>query len=194
MKTMKSSSFLVLFTILLSMGCKEVKIHDGRIPEKYLPQAKTLAGVYVGNFDGKKARLEIIFDQDRPRLIYKDSLGEDVIHPRCYSSIHDLTRVVLHKKHGSYKLHKAIFLFHPGTCTQIEGRTLTLDFSGSQKFTLMLQDRTQIIRDCDYGYGYYPGNYPGPYPGWYPGNPRQPFCQNREYPHYLRGSFYKITP
>lgn len=179
-----------LAALLFLTGCKEVIIRDGRVPQQYLTEAKQLAGIYVGDFDGKKARIEIVFDQDRPRIIYKDSVGTDVIHPNCHSSIFALSKVIVSKHQGRYQLDKAIFGFHPGTCTQIVGRTLVLKFSGHSKFTLSLNDRINYVRDCDYGP--YPGY--GGYPGYYPGDPRYPFCRTDEYRHYLSGRFYKITP
>jgi hypothetical protein len=187
----KSTLFqaLLMVTMLIG-GCKEIPIRDGRVPDQYLSQAKQLAGTYVGNFDGKKARIEIIFEENRPRIIYKDSLGNDLIHPRCHSSILDLSKVVVSKHRGRYQLDKVIFAFHPGTCTQIIGRTIALKFSGHNKFTLSLNDRINYVRDCNYEP--YPGY--GGYPGYYPGDPRYPFCRTDEYRHYMSGRFFKITP
>ncbi|MEY4615225.1 MAG: hypothetical protein RJB66_185 [Pseudomonadota bacterium] len=184
--------FAISLAITASMlvSCKEVKTQDGRIPEAYLAKAKTLSGTYYGEFDGKKARVEIVFDQDRPRLVYKDSLGTDVIHPRCSSTILELYSIDLSKHRGTYQLDRAIFRFHPGTCTQIPGRILILDFSNTKKFTLLLNDRTEYYKDCTYG----DGGYGSPYPGWYPGDTRRPLCRTNERKHYMRGDFFKISP
>jgi hypothetical protein len=155
------------------VGCREVTINDGRVPAEYLTQAKQLEGHYKGSFDGKRAEIEIYFEGDRPFIRYTDSRGNDPLDANCNSKIDLLQSIVLFKKRGEYVLDQAIFGFHPGSCRIVKGRTFTLDFSGSQKFTASIYEDSEYVQRCT------PNNPPN----------RGSNCHTEEIPYYISGKF-----
>lgn len=163
----------LFFAFVGLVGCKEVTIKDGRVPQAYLNQAKQLEGKYFGSFDGKKAQVEIYFEGDRPILKYNDSEGDDLLDVSCNSKIGLLQKVILYKKSGKYVVDHAYFGFHPGTCRLVRGRDIELDFSGTNKFTMRLYEYSDYVQRCD------PGS-----PPYYGRN-----CHMEEIPHYITGRF-----
>lgn len=163
-----------LFFILLGLlGCKEVTINDGHVPQEYLSLSKQLEGKYFGTFDGKQAEIQIYFEGDRPLLIYKDSYGTDLIDSSCNSKIGLLQKVMLVTKNNRYTIDQAIFGFYPGACRLIAGRTLELNFSGTNRFSVSIYDHNEYVQRCNPGG---PPNY---------GNN----CYFDQIPHYITGQF-----
>ncbi|MGZ3798190.1 MAG: hypothetical protein ACXVB1_17590 [Pseudobdellovibrionaceae bacterium] len=158
---------LVFFFSLV--GCKEVDIKDGHVPQEYLPQIKQLEGKYKGNFDGKASSMEISFEGDRPFLKYTDSQGHELLEQECHSKVNLLKMVILGEKNDVYVVDQASFEFDPGDC-DLEGRTLELIFSGSNQFTAKTQDYSEHRVHCT------------------PGRRGTP-CNGEEKPHYLTGKF-----
>lgn len=175
---MKKMVLTLGIAFLALSGCKEITIKDGRVPAEYLAQAKAMEGTYYGSFDGKRAQIKIRFEGDLAVLDYSDSYGTDPIDPNCHSKIDLLKKVVLHKKDGQEVLDQASFTFNPGTCRQVRGRTLDIDFDGPNKFEASIYDYSDYIQRCT------PGGAPPPYG---PGTN----CQTQEVPHYLTGKFFR---
>lgn len=161
--------------ILGFVGCKEVTIQDGHVPQEYLSQAKQLEGKYYGNFDGKKATIEIYFEGDRPFLIYQDAQGNDPLDINCNSKIDLLKKIILVKENGQYVLDQAFFGFHPGTCRMVRGREIDLEFNGTNKIIMSIYEDSDYVQNCS------PGA-PPPYGGG-------PNCRTDEIPHYILGKF-----
>jgi hypothetical protein len=165
---------LGLFLLLISfIGCKEVKITDGRVPAEYLSQAKQIEGRYYGTFDGKRAEIQIYFQGDRPFIKYSDAYGNDILDTGCNSKINLLQKIVVSKEDGQYVLDNATFAFHPGSCRLVEGRTLDLKFSGRNKFNASIYEHMDYVQRCNPGG---PPNY---------GNN----CYLEQVPRYITGRF-----
>ncbi|MGZ3742691.1 MAG: hypothetical protein ACXVB1_17565 [Pseudobdellovibrionaceae bacterium] len=176
---MRARTLGLCLVLIGLIGCKEVVTQDGHVPEKYLPVAKQLAGKFYGNFDGKRAEMEIYFEGDRPLIRYSDARGNDPLDVSCNSEIGYLQSVTFCKKDGRYVLDKATFGFHPGNCRQVEGRNLFLDFSGKDRFTASIVDHKEYTPWCYSSGLYYPYGDPG--------------CTPQEYLHYIYGRFYRFT-
>lgn len=173
--SMKKINWFGSIVILLSLlaGCKRVAIENGRIPSDYLESAKKMEGVYKGSFDGKNAEIEIAFDGDRPTLRYTDKWGHDILDPDCHSHIEDLNEIIVHKKKGIYNLDRADFTFYPGSCMEVEGKSIELHFSKENQVTVKIFHHNEFQERCD------PTN--SPYVG--------PQCQVITTPIYLSGVF-----
>lgn len=141
---MKNLIILLLISLVF-VGCKTVNIKDGEVPHKYLHRAKQLEGVYHGSFEGRKGKIRIIFEGNRPVLLAQDSRGDDLLLPKCRTSINHLKWVeVSHKKN----VKSAAFYFDPGLC-DIGGREVILSFSDNyNRIHLRVLDRSVYEKQC----------------------------------------------
>lgn len=141
---MKNLVFLLLTTMVFA-GCKTIEIKNGEVPHQYLHQAKKLEGVYHGSFEGRDGKIKIIFEGNKPVLLAQDSRGDDLILPKCRTSINHLKWVqVSHKKN----VKSAAFYFDPGVC-DIRGREVILSFGDNyNKIYLRVLEHSSYEREC----------------------------------------------
>jgi hypothetical protein len=171
---------LAIFTM---MGCKTIDIKDGRIPSQYLSQAKKLAGVYKGEFNGVAGELEIAFYGNKPVLTYRNNRGDDLLNNNCHSVFGNLRKVTVRNENKKPEVRNAEFDFNAGACSLIVvGREISLSFKDTDKglrvnLTLLKELRQREV--CS----------------WNPGNPPNvPPSQNCHWeqdPTYLYGRFVK---
>ncbi|MEM7645484.1 MAG: hypothetical protein AAF203_01130 [Pseudomonadota bacterium] len=173
----------ILLTILIAvglLGCKEVKVENGEVPEKYLDQVDPYLGVYSGQFNGLKGDLEISMDGQKALLKFTDFNGKsDILGQNCQSEI-GLLKAFQAKKidDDQYELRGARFEFFSNYCF-LEGREIRLSFKGDRLRAEILEEIERI-----------------------PGRPRPPQCTkhgctgggkepDKFIYHYLKGQFNK---
>ncbi|MGZ3769144.1 MAG: hypothetical protein ACXVCR_03800 [Bdellovibrio sp.] len=141
---MRNLLFLLLSTMVFA-GCKTIEIKNGVVPDQYLHQAKKLEGVYLGSFEGRAGKIKIIFEGNRPVLLAQDFRGNDLILPRCQTSINHLKWVqVSHKKN----VKSAAFYFDPGVC-DIHGHEVILSFDDNyDRISLRILDHSVYDDQC----------------------------------------------
>lgn len=186
------STVVLPVTLLGFIGCKSVKIKDGRVPQQYLSEAKKLEGTYRGQFNGVPGTLTVKFQGSKPVVTYKNSRGTDILNNNCGSRIGNLFKVTMKGTKENPEISKALFAFDPGGCSlMVQGRELALSFKntkdGMRVKVSLLSDYDNYYGSCRYygpGYGYPGYGYP------YPGYPYYPGCDYWDsYSTYLYGSF-----
>lgn len=148
---MNKLSILVLAILGFALvGCKEVEIQNGEVPESYMYLAKKLGGTYAGSFDGIRGDLVIKFDGNRPILEFINPQGKEILGADCDSEIGLLQTVYLKGRKESPKISSAVFELDPGRCRfQIQGRQLTLEFDDShQKIRAAILKRRYEEQRC----------------------------------------------
>lgn len=166
----------ILSSILLLCACHDVSTPDGRVPAKYLDQAKKLVGTYVGQFEGVTTTLNLTFDVDRPVVMVINDQGNDLLGPACHSTV-GLMKSFSGDDSG---LQSVKFAFDPGACTpEIEGKDITFEFH--HNYTQVL---ASILEGTQWGVGCLiaPATPPAPYP-------TPPPCQPQQTDVYLQGAF-----
>ncbi len=189
------------------IGCQEIEVKDGRLPESYRETASQVMGNYLGragepgslnlSLDGERVLVRyLVRDLVRHRNSQAEGSASDFIHPNCESAIGHLVRMKvventgnnrnssngIHK--GAYTLKWAEFAFEPNFCRpSVEGRRLLLEFSEKGAETriaasVLLENRQWD--DCQMDSG-------NPTVGV----PPQQRCERRSSPIYLTRKFSK---
>jgi len=168
---------------LFTLGCKEVEIENGQIPDEYLEQAKFFAGDYFGSFNGFKGTLTLSLDGNKMVASYKNKFGTDLVDPKCNSEIGDLLTINVKKSGDKYTLKRATFSFYPNLChAEIEGEKLRLNIvekSGGIHLKVSILEWGYWDQECEY---IYTGN---------GGFTKQ--CHYHYVENYIRGRFKKIN-
>lgn len=167
-------------SLLTITACKTIDIKDGRIPSKYLSQAKKIEGSYKGEFNGIAGNLVISFNGDKPIVEYHNRHGDDLLNNNCHSSFGDLLKVTVKNENKKPSLSNAIFSFDTGECSlMIYGRDISLDFKQTDhgmKVNLTLLQEIRQHQVCS----------------WNPGPPsNSPNCTWQQDPYYLYGHFIR---
>lgn len=170
-------------TLFGAIGCKTVKIKDGRVPQEYLSEAKKVEGVYRGEFNGVSGELIISFQGNKPVVTYRNSRGSDILNGNCRSSIGDLYSVTVKGSKNDPEISKALFRFDAGTCSlNVQGRDLALNFKDTNdgmRVKVSLLREINERRDCRW------------VPGAPPHSPPYQDCTWYQDPVYLYGTFYR---
>lgn len=130
---LRNIAFLFAFLFALSaslVGCREIKVDDGTVPEAYLPTALRYMGSYQGKMGDQTGVLVLFLHQNQVIAEFHGVRGDDLIDPRCGSQIGSLKAVKVDEtKPGFYKLQVAKFAFNPQNCwPSVDGRELVLNF------------------------------------------------------------------
>ncbi|MGZ3771687.1 MAG: hypothetical protein ACXVCP_18455 [Bdellovibrio sp.] len=139
---------------LVSFGlvsCKTLEIQNGKVPDEYLSQIKKIEGVYHGTFASNKSQMEIRFQGNVPQIIYTDDYGHEILEEGCHSQIGYLTEVTVSNKNHPIANSRAVFAFNPGSCTDIKGRELILNFKDERKFTVEILKEMHYSSSCHRG-------------------------------------------
>lgn len=174
-------SFLSKITILLAMilslsACKEVTFKNGEVPDQYMDQAKELEGTYNGQFNGQKGRLSILFQGNKPYLVFEGERSEDILGNACESEFGLLKSAYFN---NSKKLESVTFSFNPNRCVYVMGNTITLQFSSDyKKVAPRILYEQRMERKCEYEFGG-------------PGGGMREVCRYEPKEVYLTGKFRK---
>lgn len=147
-----SFSALAVFSLAAVVGCNEIDVKDGKVPNEYLSVARQYTGVYRGKFEGRAGQIELRLEGNTAVLSYRDARGDDLLRPECGSRIGLLRTVSVSEHNGAYELKSAKFDFNPGDCwTELEGRDLHLYFSvknGQRRVKLSMLKEITYEEDC----------------------------------------------
>ncbi|MGZ3769157.1 MAG: hypothetical protein ACXVCP_06650 [Bdellovibrio sp.] len=136
---------LLLLSSLVFAGCKKVEIKNGKVPDKYLHQARKLEGVYHGSFEGHAGKIKIIIEGNTPVLLAQDLKGDNLLLPRCRTSIDHLKWVQVGNKKN---VKSAAFYFDPGAC-DVKGREVILSFDDNyNRINLRVLDHSDYSKQC----------------------------------------------
>ncbi len=145
--------FLVSVLVIGFLGCKEVKLEDGRVPKQYLSKTKKLMGTYKGQFNGREATISIeLRGGDTPTVQYQDARGKDMLAPNCQSEIGLLQSVYVVGKKSNPQIERATFAFDPANCF-IDGNALYLKFEEKKsviRFVASIVKRRRQHEVCEY--------------------------------------------
>lgn len=144
--------FLVgLLGVLFCMGCKEIPIESGVIPESYRNEAKLLEGRYDGEIfllyhhrpnrtKGTRGTQRGLFEfkmDDQNRLIAVSDM--DFAGRKCESSLGHLIRMVIDEKEKIVGLE---FSLDPGKCAEdVSGRSVKFKVSENKDSAMVDLDR-----------------------------------------------------
>lgn len=151
---MKKLTFIKAFGLSIFLGltaCKEVKFNNGEVPEKYMDQAKGLEGSYNGQFNGRTGKLSILFQGNKPYLIFEGTDTKDIIGNQCDSQFGDLQTAYIN---NSKKLESVTFAFRPNNCVSVHGESITLLFNSDYtKIGARILLNQYMEKKCDYEFG-----------------------------------------
>lgn len=175
--------FVAALSLLALSACKTVEIEDGRVPGKYLSQAKKLEGIYKGNFNGVAGDLIISFEGDKPVVTYRNPQGTDILNNNCGSSFGNLQKVTVKSENRKPRVSNALFAFNIGNCgLMVQGRHASLSFKETNnglRATVSILDRVFQREVCH------------TFPGNPPHTPPTRNCTWESTPVYLYGKFYR---
>lgn len=138
--------FLALAALFALVGCKDIEIKDGRVPAEYLAQAKAFEGSYHGRMDARPGTMQIIFDGDRPRMVWNN--GADLVDPSCSSRIGDLLSVHVEGQQNPV-ITGATFRFDPGYCSiWMPAKTVEVSFANNRRFSVRVLWSSEWVERC----------------------------------------------
>lgn len=140
-----------LFIIAGLIGCKEINIQDGHIPQQYLADAEILTGKYHGTLNGRNAEIDIYIEGDRPLLQYNDSLGMDILSSNCSSKIGLLKKIQALQNNEKVYIDEVLFGFDPGQCAKVVGNEVILKFIEKNKIKMSIHQYDERIYQCTPG-------------------------------------------
>ncbi len=184
MGLLRINVLFVFFVSLFFLGCKEIIIENGEIPQEHLEHAQKFIGDYSGQFASRKGILTIgIKDENKPYIAFKSEHGDDLLGTECESEIGSLLKVSVGEQKGKPILKSATFAFEPNQCAySILGRELLLQFkvqSNNVKVLASVYQFSEWVENCYLAHDPTHGNYL--------------VCHQDLQPRYLRGLFKKNT-
>jgi hypothetical protein len=122
---------------LVAMGCKEVKISNGKIPDEQIHRfLKPYEGSFVGTVktkslttasEGFQTKLLFSIDERDHKVMVKSE--SDLVADGCNSKIGNLKSIEFHGDGNSGDLYYAVFDFDPGACARkVQGREAVFYF------------------------------------------------------------------
>ncbi|MGZ3746530.1 MAG: hypothetical protein ACXWRE_04205 [Pseudobdellovibrionaceae bacterium] len=141
----------MILAILGLLGCKEVTVENGQLPQEFLSSAADLVGTYHGNFNGNDSTIEIQLDGDRPTLSYKVPNQMDILSSNCGGKIGNLQKILVADNDNEYGLSGAIFEFLPGACSTTVGREVILTFANKNEFKMSIHQSDKRVYICTAG-------------------------------------------
>ena len=76
---------LILSVSIGFLGCKDVKIKDGKIPLEYADEVKPFLGDYPGEFNNQSGVLRLSMTDLTPKVEFISNDGDDILADRCNS-------------------------------------------------------------------------------------------------------------
>ncbi len=167
----------LLAICLLAVGCKTIKVEDGKIPNDYIIEAQKYVGSYSGAFEGRDGKLDISLEGNTVHLQFLDGKNNDILGDECSSQLGLLQEITVSGSKKNPILDRAAFALDPAKCSdRLLGRSVNLYFShqGTQLNVAILH-RTESVYRCEPG---------GPVGG-------APRCNYETEYRYLRGRFQR---
>ena len=145
---------LILATLPIAMAltsCKQVDITNGEIPAQYTDLAKPYMGIYSGSFEGNDGSLKLELVGKKVVATFSGKINDILGDASCESQIGNLTTIQIDD--SQKVLEDAEFNFLPNRCFNIEGRSLSLNFSKNLQnlsFDAAILKQTIPYQVCNY--------------------------------------------